>query len=144
MMSDFPARRGNVLDVKGLIDEQPMVAAQWMILILCFLVLIADGFDTAAMAFVAPSLMHELGISKLVLGAGFECRFDWARGGSPGCRSDCGPGGTQAGADCVRGVVQLCQPGVCLRAWLRGAGGPSPPDGVGDWGGDAELYHTGE
>ena len=67
-MSSLPSHDQSVLDVKGLIDEQPMVAAQWLILILCFLVLIADGFDTAAMAFVAPSLMHELTISKLVLG----------------------------------------------------------------------------
>jgi MFS transporter, AAHS family, 4-hydroxybenzoate transporter len=67
-MNPLPSRDASVLDVKALIDEQPMMAAQWMILILCFLVLIADGFDTAAMAFVAPSLMHELGISKLVLG----------------------------------------------------------------------------
>lgn len=59
---------GNVLDVKRFIDERPMVAAQWMILGLCFLVLIADGFDTAAMAFVAPALSHELSISKLALG----------------------------------------------------------------------------
>lgn len=59
---------GIILDVKHFIDERPMVAAQWMILGLCFLVLIADGFDTAAMAFVAPALSHELSISKLALG----------------------------------------------------------------------------
>lgn len=58
----------NVLDVQAMIDERPMATAQWMILTLCFLVLIADGFDTAAMAFVAPKVMHELSISKLVLG----------------------------------------------------------------------------
>jgi len=59
---------GVTLDVKRFIDERPMMAAQWMILGLCFLVLIADGFDTAAMAFVAPALSHELSISKLALG----------------------------------------------------------------------------
>ena len=57
-----------ILDVKKFIDDRPMVAAQWMILILCFFVLIADGFDTAAMAFVAPALSHELSISKITLG----------------------------------------------------------------------------
>jgi len=67
-MDSAPSRNASVLNVNTLIDDQPMVAAQWMILILCFLVLIGDGFDTAAMAFVAPSLMYELGISKLVLG----------------------------------------------------------------------------
>ncbi len=66
--NELDDRDRTILDVKALIDDQAMVATQWMILILCFLVLIADGFDTAAMAFVAPSLIHELGISKLVLG----------------------------------------------------------------------------
>ncbi len=59
---------GDILGVKQFLDDRPMAAAQWLILGLCFLVLIADGFDTAAMAFVAPALSHELSISKLALG----------------------------------------------------------------------------
>src|SRR5580700_11261466 len=68
MERSAPLSNGIVLDVKTFIDEHPMVAAQWMILLLCFFVLVADGFDTAAMAFVAPALTHELSISKLALG----------------------------------------------------------------------------
>jgi len=34
----------------------------------CFLVLVADGFHTATMAFVAPALTRELSISRLALG----------------------------------------------------------------------------
>jgi AAHS family 4-hydroxybenzoate transporter-like MFS transporter len=63
-----PASHAVILDVKNFIDERPMVAMQWTILGLCFLILIADGFDTAAMAFVAPALTHDLSISKAALG----------------------------------------------------------------------------
>lgn len=63
-----PARTSVAFDVKQFIDERPLTAIQWLILGLCFLVLIADGFDTAAMAFVAPALTQKLSISKLALG----------------------------------------------------------------------------
>ena len=68
MVQAESSRSSILLDVKQFIDDRPMVAAQWMILVLCFLVLIADGFDTAAMAFVAPALGHELSITKAALG----------------------------------------------------------------------------
>jgi len=57
-----------VLNVQEFIDLRPMAGAQWMILALCFLAMVADGFHTAAMAFVAPALTLSLGISKLALG----------------------------------------------------------------------------
>lgn len=59
---------GGVLNVEEFVNERPMTGAQWSGLALCFLVLIADGFHTAAMAFVAPALTHELSISRLALG----------------------------------------------------------------------------
>ena len=68
MELEAPSSTNIILDVKKFIDDRPMVAAQWMILIVCFFVLIADGFDTAALAFVAPALSHELSISKIALG----------------------------------------------------------------------------
>lgn len=57
-----------VLNVDEFVDERPVTGVQWLVLALCFLVLIADGFHTAAMAFVAPALTHELSISRLALG----------------------------------------------------------------------------
>jgi AAHS family 4-hydroxybenzoate transporter-like MFS transporter len=60
--------RSAPFDVQQFLDEQPMAALQWLLLGVCFLVLIADGFDTAAMAFVAPVVSSELAISKLALG----------------------------------------------------------------------------
>jgi len=55
--------------VQGFVDQRPMSIAQWLILALCFLVLIMDGFHTAVMAFVAPALTRELSISKASLGS---------------------------------------------------------------------------
>jgi MFS transporter, AAHS family, 4-hydroxybenzoate transporter len=57
-----------VLNVQGFVEERPMTGVQWLVLALCFLVLIADGFHTAVMAFVAPALAHELSISRSALG----------------------------------------------------------------------------
>src|SRR6202007_2985548 len=38
------------------------------ILVLCFLVVAADGFDTAAVGFIAPSLVLEWGVTRASLG----------------------------------------------------------------------------
>jgi AAHS family 4-hydroxybenzoate transporter-like MFS transporter len=57
-----------VLDVRDFLDRRPIARTQWLILALCFLVMVTDGFHTAAIAFVAPVLAQQLGISKLALG----------------------------------------------------------------------------
>jgi AAHS family 4-hydroxybenzoate transporter-like MFS transporter len=56
------------MDVQAFIDNRKFAPYQWMVLIVCFLVVAADGFDTAAIGYVAPSLTREWGVSKLVLG----------------------------------------------------------------------------
>ena len=60
---------GDLFDVQGFLDQQPMVLTQWLILALCFLVLVVDGFHTAVMAFVAPALSLNFSISKSSLGS---------------------------------------------------------------------------
>jgi AAHS family 4-hydroxybenzoate transporter-like MFS transporter len=57
-----------VLDVREFLDGRGIARTQWLILVLCFLVLVADGFHSSAIAFVAPAFAQELGISKLALG----------------------------------------------------------------------------
>jgi len=47
------------IDVQQYIDDQRFSPYQWTILILCFLVVAADGFDTAAVGFIAPSLIGD-------------------------------------------------------------------------------------
>jgi len=56
------------IEVQTFIDTQKFSAYQWMILVLCFLVVAADGFDTAAIGFVAPSLLDSWHISRAALG----------------------------------------------------------------------------
>ncbi|WP_427306198.1 MFS transporter [Cupriavidus sp. H39] len=56
------------IDVQAFIDHQKFSPYQWLVLTVCFLVVAADGFDTAAIGYVAPTLIREWGISKLVLG----------------------------------------------------------------------------
>jgi AAHS family 4-hydroxybenzoate transporter-like MFS transporter len=56
------------VDVQAFIDAQRFSPFQWTILVLCFLVVAADGFDTAAVGFIAPSLVQQWGIARSALG----------------------------------------------------------------------------
>ncbi len=60
------------LDVEGFIDARGFSRYQWLVMVLCFLVIAADGFDTAAIGYVGPALAREWGISKLSLGPLFS------------------------------------------------------------------------
>jgi AAHS family 4-hydroxybenzoate transporter-like MFS transporter len=55
------------LDVQQFIDERRFSPYQWFVLILCFLIVATDGFDTAAIGFVAPSLAQEWHATKAAL-----------------------------------------------------------------------------
>jgi AAHS family 4-hydroxybenzoate transporter-like MFS transporter len=57
-----------VLDVQDFIDQQRFSPYQWLILALCFLIVAADGFDTAAAGFVAPALAKDWGLTWVQLG----------------------------------------------------------------------------
>ncbi len=57
-----------VLDVREFINERKMSGYQWWLVLLCFLIVAADGMDVAIMGFVAPSIIAEWGISKPAFG----------------------------------------------------------------------------
>ncbi|CAG9259990.1 4-hydroxybenzoate transporter PcaK [Paraburkholderia unamae] len=57
-----------VVDTQAFIDGQRFSPFQWGILVLCFLVVAADGYDTAAIGFIAPSLVQQWGIARVALG----------------------------------------------------------------------------
>jgi AAHS family 4-hydroxybenzoate transporter-like MFS transporter len=59
--------RQNV-DVQTFLNEHRFSGFQWAIFALCFLIVLLDGFDTAAIGFIAPSLLHEWGLQKKDLG----------------------------------------------------------------------------
>ncbi|MCA3182729.1 MULTISPECIES: aromatic acid/H+ symport family MFS transporter [unclassified Cupriavidus] len=67
-MSQIPRPQTESLDVQSFLDSHRFSAYQWLILILCFLIVAIDGFDTAAMGYIAPALVQEWGIEKSSLG----------------------------------------------------------------------------
>ncbi|WIE49859.1 aromatic acid/H+ symport family MFS transporter [Pseudomonas sp. GM17] len=56
------------VDIKAWIDNRPVARYQWLIMSLCFFIVLFDGFDVAVMGFIAPSLIHEWGLSKAAFG----------------------------------------------------------------------------
>lgn len=56
------------LDIQQLIDGQRFGAFHGVLLALCFLILVVDGFDTAAIGYIAPALLAEWGVEKSALG----------------------------------------------------------------------------
>ena len=66
-MTDTMPGPSRTLDVQQFIDERRFSPYQWFVLILCFLIVATDGFDTAAIGFVAPSLAQEWHATKAAL-----------------------------------------------------------------------------
>ena len=56
------------VDVQSFLNEHRFSRYQWVIFGLCFLIVLADGFDTAAIGFIAPSLVKEWGVTRPALG----------------------------------------------------------------------------
>ena len=55
------------VNVQTLLNEQPITPYQWVVFALCFFIVLLDGFDTAAIGYIAPSLIKEWGVSKPAL-----------------------------------------------------------------------------
>ncbi|MCA7989315.1 MFS transporter [Burkholderia cepacia] len=70
-MSAAPAD-ARVLEVEHVIDETHRPGFHWMLLVLCGLCLVIDGFDAQAMGYVAPSVIAEWGVPKQALGPVFS------------------------------------------------------------------------
>ncbi|BCQ27302.1 MFS transporter (plasmid) [Caballeronia sp. NK8] len=56
-----------VVDVQALINTQPFSRYQWLVFAMCFVIVLMDGFDTAAIGFIAPSLVGEWHLSRAAL-----------------------------------------------------------------------------
>jgi AAHS family 4-hydroxybenzoate transporter-like MFS transporter len=61
----MPASRD--VDVQTFLNEHPFSGFQWVIFALCFMIVLLDGFDTAAIGYIAPSLLTEWGIPRPAL-----------------------------------------------------------------------------
>lgn len=56
------ARR--TIDIQDFINSRPLSRYQLFVLVLCFLVVAADGFDTAAVGYIAPALRAQWGVAS--------------------------------------------------------------------------------
>src|SRR3954449_964164 len=59
---------GRTVDVQTFLNEHPFSGYQWTIFALCFCIVLLDGFDTAAIGYIAPSLITEWGVERPALG----------------------------------------------------------------------------
>ncbi|WHZ11116.1 MAG: 4-hydroxybenzoate transporter [Burkholderiaceae bacterium] len=66
-MSSAAQASVDVIDVQQFLNSHRISAYQWLIFALSFLIVLMDGFDTAAIGFIAPSLLGEWGIAKSAL-----------------------------------------------------------------------------
>jgi len=62
-MADTP-----VIDVAQIIDEQRMGPFHWKVVVLSFLIMLVDGYDIVAIAYVAPLLREQWGFAAAALG----------------------------------------------------------------------------
>lgn len=52
------------VDIQTFLNEHPFSPHQWLIFALCFIIVLLDGYDTAAIGFLAPSLIKEWGVTR--------------------------------------------------------------------------------
>jgi AAHS family 4-hydroxybenzoate transporter-like MFS transporter len=55
------------VNVQDFLNSHRFSGFQWMIFTLCFIIVLLDGFDTAAIGFIAPSLIKEWGVTRPAL-----------------------------------------------------------------------------
>src|SRR3954454_19569926 len=66
--SGAEGQTGKTVDIKSFIDEQPISAFQWLLVALCFLVVVAEVSGVAIMCFVTASILTYWSISRPACG----------------------------------------------------------------------------
>src|SRR6202140_3692370 len=56
------------VDIQLFLNESRFSPFQWVVFALCFFIVLLDGFDTAAIGYIAPSLVTEWGVERPALG----------------------------------------------------------------------------
>lgn len=59
--------------VRALIARSPMHIRQYVLVVLCCLINMADGYDVLSLALAAPTLTKEWGVAPQMLGIAFSC-----------------------------------------------------------------------
>ena len=60
-------RPTGAVDVQSFLNAHRFSGYQWLIFFMCFMVVLLDGFDTAAIGYIAPSLLGVWGVAKPAL-----------------------------------------------------------------------------
>ena len=55
------------VNVQTLLNDSPITPYQWVVFALCFVIVLLDGFDTAAIGYIAPSLIKDWGVTRPML-----------------------------------------------------------------------------
>jgi len=61
----------NAVDVTAVINDSEISRFQYLIFSLCIMIMMCDGFDTQALAYVAPSIAAEWKLSPGIFGPVF-------------------------------------------------------------------------
>jgi len=103
-------------DVQTLIDQHPFSGWQWMVFALCFVIVLLDGFDTAAIGYIAPSLIKEWGVTKPMLGPVLSAALFGLAGGA----LSAGPLADRFGRKAVLTVAVVVFGVACLASSFAG------------------------
>src|SRR5579863_10063154 len=57
-----------MIDIKAFIDSRPITPFLWVLVVLCSLVVLADGMDMAIMGFITPSILQDWNVSRPAFG----------------------------------------------------------------------------
>lgn len=63
----FLVMKGNTVTINSIrifIDNNKMSVFQWKVIIICFFIVMLDGFDISIVAYLAPVLKKEMGLSS--------------------------------------------------------------------------------
>ncbi len=60
----MPIESNGTLDIQSFLDGHRFTPFQWLIFVICLFVVVFDGFDTAAIGYIAPSLIGEWHVAK--------------------------------------------------------------------------------
>lgn len=60
------------IDVADVIERQKVGAGQWLVVLLCALLMFLDGFDTQAISYIVPALSRDWHLPREILGSIFS------------------------------------------------------------------------
>ena len=111
--------------ISQFIDDSPLSRYQIMVLALCFIIVLLDGFDTAAIGYIAPELISQWGISRGQLAPAFGAGLFGMLIGNFAF-GPVAPAGPQAGAAAVHADLRSGHAGLGPGGVHRGAGAAAP------------------